>query len=191
MKSLRARLFLAVLLAALVHSVQPMSVYMSARGGGSRQRGGRQSPAEAKRATQYERRKAGLTALKQLAQIYRERNELREAESAAARMPPPPVPPPQSSTEEQPSSLLETLGALAVAKMQVAMLRQKEALTSAVDAVLEEAQAAPARAAEALQSSAADAARRVREAPEAMAKEVSGRVDEVLADVEGDETGSK
>ena len=131
-------LLLFVLLAALADPARTLNVAMSARrsdfrGGSPARRPGSTSrdlraAREERAATQLKRRQAGVTALKQMAAIYKERarqKEERQAErSVSARAPPPtttPTAPSFSSLSLDDDNLLSTIGNLAKAKVEVSI----------------------------------------------------------------------
>lgn len=85
---------------------------------------------------QLKRRKAGLDALKSMASIYRERAKLKDAApkaKAAAPPPPPPATPTTTTATEDTTSpgLIDTLTALAAAKVELSLLRQRDRVLDA------------------------------------------------------------
>jgi hypothetical protein len=132
---------------------------------------------EEKREQQLKRRTAGVKALKSLASVYRERNTASSGRSTArsGRSAPlprapaaPPAPPPLAEPPPPAQGLLGTLGALAAAKMELAVLRRRDALTDAVTTASDNVRAAPGRAAEKVQA-----------ATDRAAAKVQGEVDDV------------
>ena len=129
-------LLLFVLLAARADPARALNVAMSAarsgrRGGSPARRPGSpnrdlRAAAQEKQAKELQRRKAGVSALKQMAAIYKERARQKKArlvdQSASARAPPPTTTstgPASSSLPLADDNLLNTLGALAAAQVEV------------------------------------------------------------------------
>ena len=137
-------------------------------------------------AEQVEKRKAGVNALKALAQIYRERNAVSDEPPArAASIPPPeaapPPPPAEPGFVDDAAGLLGTFASLAAAKVELAVLRQRDSIVSSVVGAVDSAKAAPTIASQKAAEAAAKAAAEAQAAPAKASAAIKQSVDTTVA----------